>query len=118
MAAMRTPPRPIKGLISTGSPTLSINYDRKGALHGFGIDPGGSHSSLGKTGSLAQKEADRPAGGADGTSIAPALATAAAVVILALPLPCEAVSGPKSLNRMTAVPTTATNAATSVGTFL
>jgi len=61
---------------------------------------------------------DRKTGGADGTSIAPALDTAASVIILALPLPSEAVSGPKSLNRMTAVPTTATNAATSMGTFL
>jgi hypothetical protein len=118
MAAMRTPPRPNKVLLSTRSPTLSISYDRKGALHRFGIDPGGSDSSPSKTGSLAQKDSDRPAGGADGTSIAPALATAAAVVIVALPLPGEAVSGPKSLNRMTAVPTAATNAATSMVTFL
>jgi len=30
-------------------------------LHGFGIDPGGSHSSPGKAGSLAQKDTDRHA---------------------------------------------------------
>jgi hypothetical protein len=59
-------------------------------------------------------DADRPVGGADGNSIAPALDTAAAVIILALPLPCES-PGPTSLKRMTAVPTTATNAATITG---
>jgi hypothetical protein len=85
-------------------------------LQGFGIDPGGSHSSPGKTESPAQK--DRSARDADGTSIAPALDTAAAVIILALPPYCELVSGPKSLNRMPAVPATATNTATSKGTFL
>jgi hypothetical protein len=100
-----------------------MSYGGKGALHGFGIDPCGSHSSPGKTGSLAHE--DRPAGGADGTSIAPAHDTAAAVIILALPLYCELasgccelVSGPKSLNRMPAVPARATKAVTSTGTFL
>ena len=93
-----------------------MSYGGKGALHGFGIDPCGSHSSPGKTGSLAQE--DRPAGGVDGTSIAPALDTAAAVIILALPPYCELASGPKSLNRMPAVPASATNAVTSTGTFL
>jgi hypothetical protein len=43
-----------------------------------------------------------PAGGCDGISIAPALETAAAVIILALPLACEALLGPKSFKRMTA----------------
>ena len=85
-------------------------------MHGFGVDPSGSHLSPGKTGSLAHT--DRPAGSADGTSIAPALDTAAAVIILALPLYCELVSGPKSLNRMPAVPASATNAVASRGTFL
>ena len=50
-----------------------------------------------KTGSLAQKEPDRRAGGADGLSIALALDTAAAMAIAALLLLCEARSGPKSL---------------------
>src|ERR1700730_11940112 len=113
---MRTPPRPNKGLISTKSRPFSISYGGKGTLQGYGIDPGGSHSSPGKTESLAHS--DRPAGSADGTSIAPALDTAAAVIILALPLYCELVSGPKSLNRMPAMPTTATNAVASRGTFL
>jgi hypothetical protein len=53
-----------------------------------------------------------------GTSIAPALDTAAAVIILALPLHWEAVFAPKSFNRIPAVPATATDAATSMGTFL
>jgi hypothetical protein len=118
MAAMRTPPRPKSGLISTGLLTFTITYNREGALQGFGVDPPGSRSSPGKTGSLAQKDSDRPADGADGTSMAPALDTAAAVIIPALPLPCEATSGSKSFNRMTAVPATATNAATSAGIFL
>jgi hypothetical protein len=61
-----------------------MSYGGKGALHGFGIDPCGSHSSAGKTGSLAHE--GRSAGGTDGTSIAPARDTAAAVIILALPL--------------------------------
>jgi hypothetical protein len=116
IAAIRTPPRPNKGLISTKFPLFSMGYGGKSALHRFGVDPSGSQSSPGKTGSLAH--ANRPAGGADRTSMAPVLATAAAVIILALPLSCEAVSGPKSLNRMPAVPATATNAATSTGAFL
>jgi hypothetical protein len=89
---MRTPARPNKGLISTKSRPFSISYGGKGALQGFGIDPCGSHSSPGKTESFAHT--DRPAGSADGTSIAPALDTAAAVIILALPPYCELVSGP------------------------
>src|SRR5580692_8676584 len=113
---MRTPPRPNKGLISTRSPTFPISYGGNGELHGFGVDPGGSHLSPGKTGSLAHT--GRPAGSADGTSMAPAFATAAAVIILASPLSCEAVSRPKSLNRMPVVPATATNAATNTGNFL
>jgi hypothetical protein len=87
-----------------------------GASHGFGIDPDGSHSSPGKTGSLAHT--DRPADAADGTSIAPALDTAAAVIILALPRSCEAMFASKSLNRMPTVPATATDTATSMGTFV
>jgi hypothetical protein len=55
----------------------------------------------------------RPAGGSDGISIAPALDTAAAV--LALPLPCESLLGPKSLKRIPAVHTIATIAATITG---
>jgi hypothetical protein len=93
-----------------------MSYGGKGALHGFGIDPCGSHSSPGKTGSLAHE--GRPAGGVDGISIAPARDTAAAVIILALPRYGELVSGPKSLNSMPAVPARATNAVTSTGTFL
>ena len=50
---------------------FSIGYDRKGALHGLSTDPG-SRSSPGKTEALALKEADRPMGGADETSIGPA----------------------------------------------
>jgi hypothetical protein len=38
-----------------------MSDDRKGALHGFGIDPDGSHSSPGKTGLPA--EGYGPAGG-------------------------------------------------------
>jgi hypothetical protein len=64
------------------------------------------------------QDVDRPAGGCDGIWIAPALDTAAAVIILALPPPCESLPGPKSLKRMTAVPTTATKAVASTGTFL
>jgi hypothetical protein len=44
--------------------------------------------------------AGRPAGGSDGISIAPALDTTAAVIILALSLPSESLPGPKSLKRM------------------
>ena len=59
IAAMRTPTRPNKGLISTGSTNpFSIGYDRKGALHGLGTDPG-SRSSPGKTGPLGHKGAGR-----------------------------------------------------------
>ena len=54
------------------------------------------------------------AGGSDGITIAPALDTAAAVII-PLPLPCESLPGPKSLKRIAAVPTTATIAATITG---
>jgi hypothetical protein len=43
----------------------------------------------------------RAAGGSDGISLAPALDTTAAVIILALPLPCESLPGPKSLKRIT-----------------
>jgi hypothetical protein len=64
------------------------------------------------------QDADRMVAGCDGIWIAPALDTAAAVIILALPLPSESLPGPKSLKRMTAVPTTATKAVTSTGTFL
>ena len=92
-----------------------MSYGGKGALHGFGIDPCGSHSSPGKTGSLAH---EGRSGGTDGTSIAPVRDTAASVIILALPLYCELVSEPKSLNRMPAVPARATHAVTSTGTFL
>ena len=46
-------------------------------------------------------DADWPAGGSDGISIAPALDTTAAVIIVALPLPCESLLGPKSLKRIT-----------------
>ena len=46
-------------------------------------------------------DTDRPAGSADGISIAPAVDTATAVIILALPLPCESLPGPKSLKRIT-----------------
>jgi len=49
-----------------------------------------------------------PAGELDGVSIARALATAAAVI---LALSCEGWSGPKSPNRTTAWPTTATTIA-------
>jgi hypothetical protein len=41
-------------------------------------------------------DADWLAGGSDGISVAPALDTAAAVIILALPLFCEPLPGPKS----------------------
>jgi len=44
--------------------------------------------------------AGRLAGGSDGISIAPALDTTAAVIILALSLPSESLPGPKSLKRM------------------
>jgi hypothetical protein len=43
----------------------------------------------------------RPAGASDEISIAPALDTAAAVIILALPLPRDLLPGPKSLKRTT-----------------
>jgi hypothetical protein len=52
----------------------------------------------------------RAAGDPDGISIAPALATAAAVI---LALYCEALLGAKSPKRTTAWPTTATTTATS-----
>jgi hypothetical protein len=58
------------------------------------------------------------AGYPDGISIAPALDTAAAVIALALSATCGSVAGLKLLKRITAVPTTATNAVTSMGTFL
>jgi hypothetical protein len=54
----------------------------------------------------------RPAG-SDGISIAPALDTVAAVP---LPLPCESLAGPKSLERIAAVPATATVVAIITGT--
>ena len=41
----------------------------------------------------------RPVGGLDGISIAPALDTAAAEIIVALPLLRELLPGPKSLKR-------------------
>lgn len=56
-----------------------------------------------------------PVGGSDGISIAPALETAAAVIILAAPLSCEALLGPKSLKRIPAVAPIATIAATIAG---
>jgi len=43
----------------------------------------------------------QPAGGSDEISIAPALDTAAAVIMLALLPPCELLPGPKSLKRIT-----------------
>jgi hypothetical protein len=55
--------------------------------------------------------AGRPAGGSDGISIAPALDTVTAVIILAAPLSCEALLGPKSLKRIPAVAPIATIAA-------
>jgi hypothetical protein len=58
------------------------------------------------------------AGYSDGISIAPALDTAAAVIALALRPARESVSGLTLLKRITAVPTTATNAVTSTGDFL
>ena len=64
---------------------------------------------------IAAQDAVRPAGGFDGISIAPALATAAAVIMLARPLPCESLLGPKSLKRTTAVLTIATIAVTITG---
>jgi hypothetical protein len=53
------------------------------------------------------QDADWPAGGGDGISIAPALESAAAVIILALLLPCEPFPGLRSLKRTPAVATTA-----------
>jgi hypothetical protein len=44
-------------------------------------------------------DSGRLAAGSDGISIAPALDTTAAVIILALRLPCEPLSGPKSPKR-------------------
>jgi hypothetical protein len=41
-----------------------------------------------------------PSGGSDGISIAPALDTSVAVIILALRLPCAPLPGPKSLTRI------------------
>src|SRR5260221_653737 len=46
-------------------------------------------------------DSGRLAVGSDGISIAPALDTTAAVIILALWLPCEPLSGPKSPKRIT-----------------
>jgi len=85
-------------------------------LHGFSTDPG-SRSTPGKTELRAQNNTGRPARGADETSIEPALDTAAVVAIVSMPLPCKALSGPKSLDRVTAVPKAAANAATGTGTL-
>jgi hypothetical protein len=60
-------------------------------------------------------EANAPAGGFDGISIAPALEIAAAVTLLAVPLSCGALPGPKSLNRMPAVAPIATIAVIMTG---
>jgi hypothetical protein len=56
----------------------------------------------------------RPAGGSEGISIAPALDTAADVIILALRLSCESLPGRKFM-RIPAVPTTATITVTITG---
>jgi hypothetical protein len=61
------------------------------------------------------QDADWPAGGSDGISIAPALDTAAAVIALALPLPCELLPGPKSIRRTPAVARIATIKVTIAG---
>jgi hypothetical protein len=60
-------------------------------------------------------EADEPAGGSDGISIAPALEIAAALTILAVPLFCGAPLGPKSLKRIPAVAPIATIAVIMTG---
>ena len=53
--------------------------------------------------------------GSEGVSIAPALATAAAVIILAVALSCEVLLGPKSSKRIPAVLAIATITATITG---
>jgi hypothetical protein len=62
-----------------------------------------------------QRNAGWPAVGCGGISIAPALDTAAAEIILALPPPCEPFPGLKSLRRTPAVAKTATIAVTIAG---
>jgi hypothetical protein len=51
----------------------------------------------------------------EGVSIAPALDTAAAAIILSVPLSCEALLGPKSSKRIPAILAIATSAATIAG---
>jgi hypothetical protein len=57
----------------------------------------------------------RPAGGSERISTAPALDTAAAVIIVVLPLSRKSSPGPKSFKRIAVWPTTAINAATITG---